>query len=247
MPIERSNQKHDTAGLDFHQLESIRIFSKEILLDQWTSLEYFAYPPGYQHFKGKKPDISVSSTATCVISLVATGKWKANGATGALLREITSKKKSAGLKNNNPFTIAWILEAVESLESLPIVMDGVTKSRTAKMDPILQRALKSGGVSIDSHTLRPAYPTQLVVRVLKRRKSQLNLKTALNEWAWPDARQLALVQAKSKTQDSFAVAYLLMLVVVATPSDKISPEQPASYGVRSGLFFAANSQTELGR
>src|ERR1700677_1416219 len=178
MLSKRRDQKKHAAALAFHELESIRILSKQILLDQWTSLEYFAYPPGYQQFRGKKPDISVSSSATCVISLVATGNWEDKGQTRALLRDITSKKKSAGLKNNNPFTIAWILEAVEALESLPTVLDRVTKSRAAKMDAVLQLALKSGGVSIEPYP-PSAYLTQLVVRVLKRR-SKLNgqLKTA---------------------------------------------------------------------
>jgi hypothetical protein len=39
------------------------------------------------------------------------------------------------------------------------------------------------------------------------------------------ARQLALIHANSKTQDAFAVAYLLMLVASGTPSSRINPEQ----------------------
>src|SRR5258706_9394339 len=114
-----------TTALDFQELEYIRLLSKQMLRDQETSLNYFAYYPGYQHFRGKAAKISISSSATCVLSLVATGKWKDAAQAKDLLREITSKKKSAGLKNNNPFTIAWILEAVESLKSLPINLDVV--------------------------------------------------------------------------------------------------------------------------
>jgi hypothetical protein len=74
---------------------------------------------------------------------------------------------------------------------------------------------------------RSAYLTQLVVRVLRRRKKLTeNLEKLVTEWAWAElARQLALVQAKSKTQDAFAVGYLLMLVTAVTPSSKINPEQ----------------------
>lgn len=238
MPSKRSDRQATTAALDFPELESIRILSKEILRDQWTSLEYFAFPPGYQHFRGKKSEISVSSSATCVTSLVATGKWKENDQTKVLLREITSKKKSAGLKNNNPFTIAWILEAVEYLSSLPISLDHVIKTRASSMDLVLQRALSGGGVSIEPYP-PSAYLTQLVVRVLQRRsKLTSKLRKAVNNWAWAElARQLALVQAKSKTQDAFAVAYLLMLVAVVTPSDKISPEQTSILRTSLQTFF----------
>ena len=93
-------------GLDFSKLAYLRLRSKQILEDQETSLEYFAHDDGYQHYKGKNK-ISVSSTATCVLSLVATGKWRADKArTKALLSALISKKTSAGLPDDNPFTVA---------------------------------------------------------------------------------------------------------------------------------------------
>ena len=64
-------------GLEFSKLAYLRLRSKQILEDQEVSLEYFAHDGGYQHYKGKDK-ISVSSTATCVQSLVATGLWKSD-------------------------------------------------------------------------------------------------------------------------------------------------------------------------
>lgn len=234
------SEDQTTLPLDFQDLESLRLFSKQILRDQETSLEYFAYPPGYQHFRNKKHDISVSSTATCVLSLVATGKWAIDRAEQSkdLLAHITSKKKSAGLKNNNPFTLGWILEAVNCLQDVSTPLDSRIKARAARMEKVLQQALKTGGVRIQPYP-PSAYLTQLAVRVLHRRsKLNASLEKVTNEWAWAElARQLALIQAKSKTQDAFAVAYLVMVVTTVTPSSKISPEQTSILRDALKTFF----------
>jgi len=244
MPLARGDKEGEkTTVVDFQKLESIRILAKQISHDQEASLNYFSYYPGYQHFRGKKKDISVSSSATCVLSLVATGKWKDVPRAKTLLKRITSKHKSAGLKNNNPFTIAWILDAVESLKSLPLSPDSIIRMRAAKMDVVLQEALKRGGASITPYP-PSAYLTQLVVRVLERRsKLTARLRNAVQNWAWAElARQLALIQAKSKTQDAFAVAYLLMLATVVTPGAKISPEQTSIQHTSLETFFNCQLQ-----
>ena len=90
---------------------------------------------------------------------------------------------------------------------------------------ILRETVKNtnGGVNIDPYPAS-AYLTQLVVRVLPPLTGTLR-KTVM-EWAWAElARQLALIQAGSKTRDAFAVAYLLMLVARITPTTEVSPEQ----------------------
>jgi cobalamin biosynthesis Mg chelatase CobN len=225
-------------SLDFSKLAYLRLRSKQIQEDQVASLDYFAYDGGYQHYKGKNK-ISVSSTATCVLSLAATGSWKSTRAqTKALLENLISKKNSAGLKDNNPFTIAWILEAVTALHGLYDALEPATNVRVAEMEGILQNAVKKGGVSIDTYP-PTAYLTQLVVRALKRRsKLTEDLEAAVNLWAWGELPyQIGLVQAKSKTGDPFAIAYLVMLVTAVTPRSETTPEQTSIQ--RGGLktFF----------
>ena len=63
-------------AIDFRKLECLRLFCRQILQDQVASLKYFEYDVGYQHYRGKNK-MSVSSSATCVLSLVATDSWKA--------------------------------------------------------------------------------------------------------------------------------------------------------------------------
>jgi hypothetical protein len=78
-----------------------------------------------------------------------------------------------------------------------------------------------------------------VVRTLRRRgKLKDELQKLVNEWAWAElTRQLALIQAKSKTADAFAVAYLLMLVPAVTPSSKTNPEQTSIQRAALKTFF----------
>jgi hypothetical protein len=209
-------------------LESLRILSRQILKYQGTSLRYFGFKNGFKHTKAGDDKISVSSTATCVLSLVATGRWM-NGKlqTRELLEELISKKTSAGLNDDNPFTIAWILEAVTALEepySEPL--GSSARNRVAEIENRLQDAIRAGGVSIDDYPPSP-YLTQLVARALRNR-SKLNdeLQNAVKEWAWAELPyQLTLVQSGSKTADPFALAYLLMLVAASTPRAETSPEQ----------------------
>jgi hypothetical protein len=214
--------------LKFSRLESLRLLVRQIQQDQESSIAYFAYDNGYQHYKGKNK-VSVSSTATCVLSLVATSSWNANKEdTRALLEGLIAKKKSAGLPDNNPFTIAWILEAVSVLQGRHENFGLDTTTRLAEMEEILQKAVLdgNGGVFIDTYP-PSAYLTQLVVRALRRRsKLTEDLQKKARDWAWTQLTyQLALIQAKSKTADAFAVAYLIMLVSSLTPRSEATPEQ----------------------
>jgi hypothetical protein len=48
----------------------------------------------------------------------------------------------------------------------------------------------------------------------------------VRKWAWTElTQQLALAEAKSKTQDAFAFSYLLMLVSAVTPLAEMTPEK----------------------
>jgi hypothetical protein len=225
-------------ALDFTKLESLRLLSRQIQQDQVASLKYFAYDGGYQHFKGKDK-ISVSSTATCVLSLVATDSWPADKAqTKALLETLIPKKASAGLPEENAFTIAWILEAVSALQPYADDLEADSIARIAEMEEILQAELEEGRVAI--HKYPPsAYLTQLVVRSLRgRSKLTDDLGIKVNKWAWAELTyQLALIHAKSKTADPLAVGYLIMLVTAVTPGSSANPEQTLIQRAALEQFF----------
>lgn len=232
----------------FLELAALRLLCRQIGQDQIASLNYFKYDVGFRHVPSS-PKVSVSSSATCVISLVATDSWfetKAN--TKLLLKQLISTKTSAKLPEDNPFTTAWILEAVAALEPKSDPLDSPEIVEIARKEQILQDALEKGeekgAISIKTYP-SSGYLTQLVVRVLRRRgKLTPTLEGMVEKWAWTElARQLALIQARSKTQDPYAVAYLLMLVA-STPSSKITPEQATIR--RAALKAVFDSQLDDG-
>src|SRR5450631_3769302 len=115
MPIVRSGQRKRAAPIGFSKLAALRLLCEQIQQDQVASLEHFRYDVGFRHVPSR-PKISVSSSATCVLSLIATDSWAASKPdTKKLLAKLIPTKTSALLKVDNPFTTAWILEAVGAL------------------------------------------------------------------------------------------------------------------------------------
>ncbi|MBZ5532234.1 MAG: ATP-binding protein [Acidobacteriia bacterium] len=245
MPFTGGKDLREEMRVAFQKLESLRLHTKEIQEDQVASLEYFAHDVGYQHYKGKNK-ISVSSTATCVLSLVATGSWKAGkAATQALLEGLISKKTSAGLPDDNPFTVAWILEALTALQGSHDPLRPETAARVEEMEKILQTAVENGKGGVAIHNYPPsAYLTQLVVRALKSRsKLTEDLEKAVSSWGRAELPyQIGLVQANSKTADAFAVAYLVMLVTAVTSRSETTPEETAIQRTALKVFFDCQRQ-----
>jgi hypothetical protein len=254
IPQSEDERRSVATPLNFSELESLRLLCKQIKPNQVTSLNYFRSGVGFMHVRGrdKEGDVSVSSSATCVLSLAATGEWNSSEAdTASLAKKLIDKEKSAGLDKDNPFTTAWILDAVTALErdvAYPFVADTTYKAKIAHKEGVLQDAIRKsddGAVSIAGYP-GSAYLTQLVVRVLRRReKLPPELEDKVNGWAWAEmTRQLALVQARSKTRDAFSFAYLLMLVTSGTPSSEISPEKSSFQ--RASLQTVFNCQLQDG-
>lgn len=206
-------------------------------------MNHFKASYGFKHLE-ESTGVSVASSATCVLSLVATNLWEKYSAetkTKALLNYLVKRDTSADLPKWNPFTLAWILDAVTKLELVyPGCLDSGLRSRVATKEKKLKQEIRrgSGGVCIPPYPAS-AYLTQLVVRVLdERSKLTDGLRKAVDEWAWAElARQLTLVRSKSKTADAFAVAYLLMLVSTLTPSSKIDPEKTSIQRAALQTFF----------
>lgn len=225
--------------LDFQELERLRLFSREILRNQLVSLKHFAHSYGFKHLEESK-HVSVASSATCVLSLIATDAWKdhSSKAKSKQLRGfLISQNESADLEPDNPFTLAWILDAARALEGPCGPLAPADLGEIRRKEKVLKGEVRDGGggVKIDPYP-RSAYLTQLVVRALHPLTGKV--RQTLTDWAWAElTRQLALIQSGSKTADPFAVAYLLMLVATVTPTTKISPEQSSIQRAALKTFF----------
>jgi len=220
--------------VDFTALESLRRYLDELGKIHVSSLTKYHDPEGHG-FAHKLDEIKTSraSTATCVLSLIACGKWEgsefakySDELATLLLRE---KWASAGLQENNAFTVAWILDTVSWLESLaPLKLDPVVSARIAEAETILNDSLRKdgereelGAASIVGYD-PSAYVTQLVVRTLKRR-GRLDAANvdAARRWASREQlRQLALLASASKLADVYELVYSTLIVAeLSSPSD----------------------------
>lgn len=105
----------------FGELETLRRYLDELKAVHRLSLEkyYDSVGHGFAHLRSK-PKTSRACTATCVMSLIAAGRWKGSQsspyATELASRLLNEKWESAGLEAGNPFTVGWILETVTILE-----------------------------------------------------------------------------------------------------------------------------------
>jgi hypothetical protein len=230
----------------FEKLEALRLLAKEILADQRESLKQYGVGAGFCHVLSKKKDTpSVSSTCTCVLSFVATRSWAwwaDKAKTKDLLRYMVAQNESADLEKDNPFTTAWILDAAIALKNgYADPLEDADNAEISRKEGVLLEKLTPRGVSIAPYP-SSAYLTHLVVRVLKNPKSNGLLPKdkadQVNEWAWAElTRQLALIQAKSKTGDPFAVLYLLLIVTSLTPSSDFNPERSSIRRLALRAFF----------
>ncbi len=108
---------------DFTQFEALRRYLGGLKEKHVASLEYYFGPKfaGFYHKHEKdREKMSKSSTATCVVSLARARKWQdgpwkntSDQTVATLLKE---KWTSAALEENNPFTVAFVLEAVSALD-----------------------------------------------------------------------------------------------------------------------------------
>lgn len=127
--------KAATLKLDFDQLFSLKQFADNIRLRQVAALDSFrdSVSESFKHYASStdKSEISMSSTATCVSTLVDCGLWKqstdADGwksfpfMTAApfwkgheldyIQKLLVQEWSSAGLPANNAFTVAFVIEA----------------------------------------------------------------------------------------------------------------------------------------
>jgi hypothetical protein len=237
--------------MEFGELEDLRRFLTEVKARQVSSLIKYHDDPthGFYHRLESKQrgSFSKASTATCVLSLVVTGRWGhsdapwADGAFSLGKAMLQSTWESAGLKEGNVFTVSFILEAVTQLASQApeIETDAVCAPLIEKATGIIQSALSAGHAEIFPYP-PSAYVTQLACRTLLLRKALgRETREKVEEWAAGEAKhQIALLLAKSKSADVFQLAYALLLVSSLRPPEEWSPDESAILEAGLKQFFS---------
>ena len=226
--------------MDFEKLRSLRRDINALLSRQKESLLHYHLPKtgGFRHkfADTTKADYSKASTSTCILSLMARGLWKGgpwDTFTPDLIKKLLNVPgwKSSKLSDNNPFTVAFLVEAACALASganNPQAELLKHKVRLKQGTGLLNDALvdQKGGVGM------PGYPptsflTQLAVRALvKANALKARGKTAAIRWCFGQIEhQLALGAAGTKTEDPYSLGYALICYSSLMPMSALTPFQ----------------------
>lgn len=233
--------------MEFSELESLQRVIRTLKEYHIPSLSHYHLKDkfGFRHIYGSPPKdggFSKASTATCILSLTAAGYWSDSqpywyNQSAELIKHLLKQKwKSADLEENNPFTVAFIFEAVLELEKATkgsILLDAEVSKRKEEAVQILQNSLigndKNGTKGAANLAGYPpsTYLTQLVVRVLLK-CGELTDKTcdAVRKWSWQQLEhELALIFSNSKSADAYSLAYAVILFVSCSESFETTPDE----------------------
>jgi ATPase family protein associated with various cellular activities (AAA) len=229
----------DTQPLDFRELADLRLFLHDLRNRQVESLEqYYDKDSGgfyHRHDERIAGKLSRSSTATCVLSLVATNQWSGqpwyDSSSNLVDRLLTAEWVSAGLPENNLFTVSFILEATqELLTAVPAVqLSDTATARLTEAQQILAAEVRKEPVKLSVQGYPPsAYVAQLVVRTLQ--KSNLgwpqDATESVSNWAEREInKQIALLTRNDKTADVFQLAYAAILLTNLVEPASVTPDQ----------------------
>ncbi len=222
--------------MEFRELADLRLFLRELLERQVESLfvYYDSVSGGFYHRHDKKTPghFSKSSTATCVLSLIATNQWDSGpwkSGTSKLVEGLLRESwQSAGLEPNNVFTVAFVLEAVtELLKGEPTIgLDSECQRRLEEAKSILCTEAKNGALKVQGYPAS-AYVTQLAVRTLIKR-SLLDPESGRNISSWAEReinKQVVLLSRNDKTADAFQLVYAMILLANLVEPGRITPDQ----------------------
>jgi hypothetical protein len=244
---------------DFAALEGLRKYLEEIRQAHVSTMMYYRSEDGrgFFHQPNKKQEASLSSSATCIASLVHSGNWtEANSwwaATDAIAQKLIEKPwMSAGLDENNPFSVSFIAEGVLDLQlawssyerpwaDYPNA-DSQLKVIQGKAKSLLIREIETGSIHIDKYP-PSAYLTQLVFRVLSRLEGITPpLAKKVHDWSFSEiTKQIALISAKSRLGDPLNLAYAL-IAAIQSARDEETPEEKELYVYALDLLFQVQNE-----
>lgn len=238
--------------LGFDELAELRDHLNRVLAGAGSSLQTF-YVPGTGGFTHKidpsdpsdAVDWSRSSTATCISFLKATGRldeepWgpQRRALIGRIVR---SAWKSAGLDRDNPFTVAFLLEALVDLDAPPLL----TQKQRARVEGKIVRLLQcvadgdDAGVSLPDYDAT-AFLTYKVVMALKHWGRIEEVAADVGRWNWGHLyKESVLVASGSPDADVFEVAYSVLVASAVAPLDRMSPQQRSLLRYGLDQFFDA--------
>jgi hypothetical protein len=177
----------------FTELRRVKVLTSAFLGLSVPSLAnyYDAESGGFFHrldAENAPGDFSKASSATVVNFLVATDRWATGpwaGKTQELANRILAASwDSAGLDPGNPFTTAFLLEALAALRSVGATIPPEDAKVSQSLASLKELLGKGHGVSLDPYQ-PSAYVTQVAVRALQAWGQLGNVEVdAVVSWSW---------------------------------------------------------------
>jgi ATPase family associated with various cellular activities (AAA) len=238
-------------SLPFEELDDLRQYLERILSLAIPSLERYTVKGwrGFRHAFNveKKNEFSMTSTATCVAFLTRTGRWRSRNAswvdTASTLVDdmIKSDWQSADLDPGNPFTTAFLLEAIYDFTEFADVTLDVDQQRIVDehLDG-LEEALKAGkGIAIEPYP-PTAFMTQKAIRVVARRRRDPEVFKGAQEFAWARLREESIACAVNEPDaDVFDLGYAAIVASQTTPWFEMTPRERDALAHAIDQFFEA--------
>lgn len=240
-----------THQLSFDDLADLQDYLRRILDEAGRSMAVFhvAETGGFAHRldpnNEKKPTTwSKSSTATCVAFLRARGMleegpWAGDGA--RLIKEIVeSDWESAQLGKDNPFTVAFLLEALADLTVDEVLSDSQRALVEDRIEKLREGMRREGGVSLQDYE-PTSFLTYKAVSALVRwtRLTREHIR-AVEGWNWNHLyKESSLVASGSVDADVFEVAYSVLVASKVASLGHMTPQQRQLMRHAIGQFFDA--------
>lgn len=224
-------------GLGFDELKDLSEAVERIQEDADASLAYFRHDESGGFAHRVDPAVgpeqsSKASTATCLAYLRAAGKLTDEGwgpASRHALRGfmIDGKWESAGLPEDNPFTSAFLLEAIDALGA----REGLETERVTKVNQKIEMVAQAlieaeGGLSIQSYP-PTAFLTHKVVRVLDQWNALADeARENASTWSWGHLyEESMLIASDSPDADFFELAYAALTASLTSQLDRMTPRE----------------------
>jgi ATPase family protein associated with various cellular activities (AAA) len=237
------------------EIRSLNTYLVDLRRKHLPSMEYYKSEDGlgFYHQSSHKRTSSLSSSSTCITSLVRSGLWNEKfppECTALIANNFIQRPwKSGDLNEGNPYSISFVIEGILSLFDACPGYDGATdhlrllKGRAAP--PLIQDLCIDGAISLEPYPAS-AYLTELAFRVLRRlgltEPEYREISDKVHEWARHEInKQIVLISAKSQAADPLNLASALILITITAPVEKTSPEEKQIFQYGLSTFFACQN------
>lgn len=261
---EFADTEVDPTAQRFAELHALRLTLETHLasaretLDQYRDLQsggwYHLHPNVAPKRQG---DFSRASTATCLALDRITGLHMVEPEKAQTLADaiLDGPWYSAGLPEGNPFTVAFLLEALADLIALGACIDdtqeGKIRDKIAKLVMAFNEHSEladEGGIAVNPYPAT-AFLTFKAVHALIRwapmdppgeEMLSSNLRERISRWSWAALHaESVLVASNSHDADVFELVYAILTVTTITEFSEMTPPQRSIIGYGLDQFFAA--------